>query len=82
MQYVHLNIVLYGNSANDNQEDQVINLATKFDTTSPRARPYQVITPDTPLEVLEEFLQTNEFALGVSNFLCNDYRLLTLRSDG
>jgi len=43
--------------------DQVINLTTKFDRSRTRARQYQVITPDTPLEILEEFLQTNEFAL-------------------
>lgn len=44
-------------------EDEVINLATKFDTSSATGRPYTVITPDTPLEVLEGFLQKNEFAL-------------------
>lgn len=44
-------------------DDQVINLATRFDRSSKTGRPYSIITPDTPLEVLEEFLQSNVFAI-------------------
>ncbi|CAG8527902.1 12601_t:CDS:2 [Acaulospora colombiana] len=56
-------------------DDQVINLTTRFDRSSKTGRPYSVITPDTPLEVLEEFLQSNVFAIGQSpkaleNTLC------------
>jgi hypothetical protein len=45
----------------------VINLTTKFDLSPATGRPYTVITPDTPLEVLEVFLQKNLFALGTSS---------------
>ncbi|CAG7847064.1 SubName: Full=Related to TAF10-TFIID and SAGA subunit {ECO:0000313/EMBL:CCA75053.1} [Serendipita indica DSM 11827] len=41
----------------------VQNVATKFDRSSKTGRPYSIITPDTPLEELEEFLRTNDFAL-------------------
>ncbi|KAG8766972.1 hypothetical protein FRC20_006029 [Serendipita sp. 405] len=44
-------------------DDQVHNVATKFDRSSATGRAYTVITPNTPLEILEEFLRKNVFAL-------------------
>ncbi|EJT99232.1 hypothetical protein DACRYDRAFT_55907 [Dacryopinax primogenitus] len=43
-----------------NPDVKISNYTTRFPTTS---KPYRVITPDTPLEELEEFLKTEEFAL-------------------
>lgn len=41
--------------------DSVLKYMTKFQRS--RAAPYTIITSDTPLDVLEEFLKTNLFAL-------------------
>lgn len=46
------------------QDDQVQNLMNKFDRSAQRE--YTVITPLSPLEDLEAFLENNLFALGAS----------------
>ncbi|KZO89732.1 hypothetical protein CALVIDRAFT_547755 [Calocera viscosa TUFC12733] len=43
-----------------NPDVAISNYTTRFPTTS---KPYRVITPDTPLEDLEDFLRVEEFAL-------------------
>ncbi|KZO98621.1 hypothetical protein CALVIDRAFT_535239 [Calocera viscosa TUFC12733] len=43
-----------------NPDVAIANYTTRFPTTS---KPYRVITPDTPLEDLEDFLRVEEFAL-------------------
>jgi hypothetical protein len=60
-------ICRYTDASSGLQDEKVINLATKFDLSSATGRPYTVITPDTPLETLEIFLQKNLFALGMSS---------------
>jgi len=49
------------------QDDQVQNLMNKFDRSAKRE--YTVITPFSPLEDLEAFLEINLFALGASTTL-------------
>lgn len=44
-----------------NPSDSLALYMTKFERGT--SAPYTVITPETPLEELEEFLQTNEFAI-------------------
>lgn len=48
------------------QDDSVRTRMTKFNRDPELG--YTLITPDTPLEVLEEFLEKNLFALGTSVF--------------
>lgn len=43
----------------------MIDFAVKFDLSTKTGRPYTVITPDTPLEELEKFLEKNVFAIGL-----------------
>jgi hypothetical protein len=45
------------------QEDKVIKYMTKFKRSA--SEPYTLITPSTPLEDLERFLQGEIFALGL-----------------
>jgi hypothetical protein len=44
------------------QSDSLASYMTKFERGT--SAPYTVITPETPLEELEEFLHTTDFAIG------------------
>ena len=49
-------------SATSSQDDSVLQHMTKFQRGP--SHTYTLITPDTPLHDLEQFLEKNEFAIG------------------